>query len=401
VARPHPEAQVAATASASPAPPAGAALPDGDLPDAVLPDATLRDAVLRDAVLPGAVPPGSVLADAVPTGTGLPQTDLSTATAGALLTRYLTTHAGAFLRALRARNEGAVAAEAEALPLLLGAARRIAAALHTYRTLTEPRWAAELRGELAWLVAAVTREHTYAARLERLLTALQRLSGGSDAELPVAGAARAGALLDRQLTLARTRSHSAALQALGSSRFHAVADAVALLASDVPLDPVAARAPAAEVLLPLAEAAQARLAAAATELPLGRAATAYNGEALVAALHQVPAQPAAPAEPADAEQDAPWHRVHDLARDCRYALEACAGPGEDQRTERLRRAGLVLELHRDAAEAAAAAASAARTPRIAPATAYALGVLHADQRREVEAARYTFSRLWHRPAPAG
>ncbi|MFJ2115622.1 metal-binding protein, partial [Streptomyces sp. NPDC087850] len=54
-------------------------------------------------------------------------------------------------------------------------------------------------------------------------------------------------------------------------------------------------------------------------------------------------------------------------------------------------------LHRDAAEAAAAAANAARTPRIAPSTAYALGVLHADQRHEVEAARFAFQQVW-RPA---
>ncbi|MEU6127083.1 metal-binding protein, partial [Streptomyces sp. NPDC047123] len=39
-------------------------------------------------------------------------------------------------------------------------------------------------------------------------------------------------------------------------------------------------------------------------------------------------------------------------------------------------------------------AQAARTPRIAPATAYALGVLHADQRHEVEAARFAFQRAW-------
>ncbi|MDV9191526.1 metal-binding protein, partial [Streptomyces sp. SR27] len=50
----------------------------------------------------------------------------------------------------------------------------------------------------------------------------------------------------------------------------------------------------------------------------------------------------------------------------------------------------------DAAEAASAAAAAARTPRIAPATAYALGVLHADQRHEVEAARFAFQRAWRR-----
>lgn len=57
------------------------------------------------------------------------------------------------------------------------------------------------------------------------------------------GAARAGALLERQLTLARTRAHSAALEALGSSRFHAVADAVALLASEVPFGPAASSPP--------------------------------------------------------------------------------------------------------------------------------------------------------------
>ena len=55
------------------------------------------------------------------------------------------------------------------------------------------------------------------------------------------GAAKAGALLERQLTLARTRAHSAALQALGSSRFHAVADNVAVLASEVPLTAVRVR----------------------------------------------------------------------------------------------------------------------------------------------------------------
>ncbi len=53
-----------------------------------------------------------------------------------------------------------------------------------------------------------------------------------------------------------------------------------------------------------------------------------------------------------------------------------------------------LDLHRDAADAAGDAAAAARTPRIAPATAYALGVLHAAQRHEVEAARGRFRETW-------
>jgi hypothetical protein len=199
------------------------------------------------------------------------------------------------------------------------------------------------------------------------------------------GAAKAGALLDRQLTLARTRAHSTALQALGSSRFHGIADRVAVLASEVPLSPAAAGAD----LRPLAEAARERLADAVAALPLLTAGSPYNAEALVHGLSP---------DPAPHPQDAPWHQVRLLLRLHRYAREVLhAQGGEDAYGDvRLLAAGEALDRHRDASEAAAAAAQAARTPRIAPATAYALGVLHADQRHEVEAARYAFQRSWQR-----
>ncbi|GAB1328878.1 CHAD domain-containing protein [Streptomyces sennicomposti] len=197
------------------------------------------------------------------------------------------------------------------------------------------------------------------------------------------GAAKAGALLDRQLTLARTRAHSTALQALGSARFHAVADKVAVLASDVPLAPAAQTAD----LRPLAAAAEERLTDAVAVLPLVTAGHPYNAEALVHGLSP---------DPAPHPQDAPWHQVRLLLRLHRYAREALRG-GEvpDAPADaRLLTAGQALNRHREASEAAAAAAAAARTPRIAPATAYALGVLHADQRHEVEAARFTFQQCW-------
>ncbi|WP_439948403.1 CHAD domain-containing protein [Streptomyces sp. BBFR109] len=197
------------------------------------------------------------------------------------------------------------------------------------------------------------------------------------------GAAKAGALLDRQLTLARTRAHSTALQALGSARFHAVADKVAVLASDVPLAPAAQTAD----LCPLAAAAEERLTDAVAALPLVTAGHPYNAEALVHGLSP---------DPAPHPQDAPWHQVRLLLRLHRYACEALRG-GEDPGTPvdaRLLTAGQALNRHREASEAAAAAAAAARTPRIAPATAYALGVLHADQRHEVEAARFAFQQCW-------
>ncbi|MFD0416911.1 CHAD domain-containing protein [Streptomyces sp. NPDC127108] len=196
------------------------------------------------------------------------------------------------------------------------------------------------------------------------------------------GAAKAAALLERQLTLARTRAHSAALQAFGSSRFHAVADNVAVLASEVPL-----HATADADLKPLAATAEQHLTEAVTDLPLIRAGHPYNAEALVHGLA---------ADTAPEAQDAPWLKVRSLLRLHRYAQEVLLG--ETPLDPRILQAGQALDLHREAADAAAAAASAARTPRIAPATAYALGVLHADQRHEVEAARFAFQRAWLREA---
>ncbi|CAM5258810.1 CHAD domain-containing protein [Streptomyces avidinii] len=310
----------------------------------------------------------------------------ATADAGDVLGAYLRAQATAFLRGLRLHEEsGADAAEGnDAARSLRGAARRISGSLATFRVVTESSWADGLRTELVWLSSTLADEHAYAARLTRLMDALHRLSGSPELPAPrgsagsagaagalTVGSARAGALLERQLTLARTRAHSATLQALGSSRFHAVADAVAVLASEVPLDSVAARGRVTDVLVPLATVAETRLSAAVSALPPVDAAHPYN-----------------------ADHDGPWHEVRRLLRVHRYAREAL---GED--VSRPAAAGEALDRHRDAAEAATASAAAARTPRIAPATAYALGVLHADQRHEVEAARLDFHHIWL-PEPA-
>ncbi|MEU0357886.1 CHAD domain-containing protein [Streptomyces cyaneofuscatus] len=314
-------------------------------------------------------------------------------TADAVLAPYLQAQAGDFLRSLRLHREHSAPSDANgqgaeaAARALRRSARRISGSLHTFRTVLDPVWADHLRTELAWLSGTLAREHAYAGRLTRLLEALHQLSGATG--LPAArgakpaagtgaspdaqgraalgvGAARAGALLERQLTLARTRAHSAALQALGSSRFHAVADAVALLASEVPLAP-GTTGRGTEALLEPAERAEQRLIGAVAALP-----------------------PDASAEPYNEAQDAAWHQARLLLRLHRYAHEVVLGTPDPVLTG----AGHALDLHRDAAEAAAAAAAAARTPRIAPATAYALGVLHADQRHEVEAARAVFRETW-------
>lgn len=364
---------------------------------------------------------------------------------GDALAGYLRAQATEFLRALRLHREtgsGANGSEgsAEAARALRRSARRISASLHTFQPLLDSDWCEAMRPELAWVSGTLAMEHAYTARLERLLTALHRLSGstmlpaqaagavaagradvpagpradaaaggraGPAASVPqrtaardagprnppaaapergnlTVGAAKAGALLDRQLNLARTRAHSTALQALGSSRFHAVADKVAVLASEVPLT----RAADSTDLRPLADAAQGRLTDAVTALPLVTAGSPYNAAALVHGL-----SPDTVPHP----QDAPWHQVRLLLRLHRYAREAVNGPKGNAVVDlRLLSAGRALNRHRDASEAAAAAAQAARTPRIAPATAYALGVLHADQRHEVEAARFAFQQCWQK-----
>ncbi|MDN3266352.1 CHAD domain-containing protein [Streptomyces sp. MA15] len=365
------------------------------------------------------------------------------------------------LRLHRESGAGAASEDsAEAARALRRAARRISAGLYTFQPVLDPVWSQALGPELAWVSGTLSLEDACANRLDRLLQALHRLSGpaapdhppgtrlasrvpdapapapadgappgvprpaaarrattgtviatvpapdgrraadrrteetpppaGPRSSRPAAdrgpltlGAAKAGALLDRQLTLARTRAHSTALRALESARFHAVADQVAVLASEVPLTPAAEGAD----LRPLADAARERLADAVAALPLLTAGSPYNAEALAHGLSP---------DSAPHPQDTPWHQVRLLLRLHRYAREALdPAAGDDPR---LRAAGEALDRHRDAAEAAAAAAQAARTPRIAPATAYALGVLHADQRHEVEAARYAFQRAWQKPA---
>nr|WP_098243422.1 CHAD domain-containing protein [Streptomyces formicae] len=353
------------------------------------------------------------------------------ADAGELLAAHLNAQATEFLRSLRLHRESTTDAQGaeeslEAARALRRAARRIGATLHTFRPLLDQEWASSLRPELAWLSGTLAQEHAYATRLDRLLEALHRLAGqpqvpgpakgsaavgnrsagrvgpallersrelgegwaqppspsaATEASTPrglAVGAAKAAALLERQLTLARTRAHSTALQAFGSSRFHAVADNVAVLASEVPL-----RAGTGDDLKLLAAQAESDLIEAIGTLPLGQAGHPYNAGALVHGL----ASDSAP----DA-QDAPWLKVRSLLRLHRYAQEVLLGHAAQD--PRVTDASHALNVHREAAAAAAAAAQAARTPRIAPATAYALGVLHADQRHEVEAARFAFQQAW-------
>jgi hypothetical protein len=101
------------------------------------------------------------------------------ATAGDVLSEYLHTQAGDFLRSLRLHGESGADVEeaAEAARQLRRAARRISGALSVYRPITDTAWSDQLRAELAWLSGTLALEHAYAGRLARLRDALHRLSG--------------------------------------------------------------------------------------------------------------------------------------------------------------------------------------------------------------------------------
>lgn len=323
------------------------------------------------------------------------------------------------LRGLRLHEENAgspstAPAAAGAVRRIRAAARRIGSALHTYRPLVDAAWADGLSAELRSLSGTLALEYRLGARQDRLLAALHRLA------VEGAGGARAAALLERQHTPARSRARSAALEAMASSRFHALADAVAVLAYEVPLASGAPQGPAGAVLVPLAERARDRLAGAVGAL------STRSPAPLPHARHGRDAQ---------AGRDAAWLEARILLRHHRYAQEVlCAAatppgsrgtdgsetsgrdgavPGEGGSgggrggggaggglrptagaSAQLAEASAALDRVRDAVEAADAAAAAARTPRIAPSTAYALGVLHAVQREDAEYARRDFHEAW-------
>jgi CHAD domain-containing protein len=317
-----------------------------------------------------------------------------------LLGSYLAAQAGVFLRGLPL--PAADTPEAERLPAAL---RRVGAVLHTFEPLLDRSWAVPLRAELAWLLGVVTAETAQIRRLTRLLAGLDALTapssppadGPADGREPRAGllaqhpgAPKARGLIERQLTVSRARARSGALQELGSARFHALADRMTLLTSELPQAADLDAALDGSALLGQLFAAYQALCEGVQGLPPARLVGPYNGEA----LRGVTAIPPESGEPADGIG---WSRVRVLASRVRYALELCApvlGAAATEPSDRLTALSRLLGEARDAADAAETAATAARTPRITPATAYVLGVLHADQRLDVEAAHYTFGRAW-------
>ncbi len=304
---------------------------------------------------------------------GAPGEDDAAAIPAALevLRGYLAAQSTAFLAQLPRLREG----KPEASHKIRVACRRSRSMLRTYRPLLDGGWADDLAAQIADFTEIVGPERDIEVVREHLLKALDDTGDESP------GAVRARTLLERMLHREYAVAHEATLAALAGSRFHALADRLALAPETLPALPEA-YAPAPEAMYPLV------------------ARTYEVVERRVAALPD-PRKQSAQSALADDETDELWHRLRIAAKRCRYAAEVCI-PVAGQPAAELADAMTViteeLGAQQDSTVASTVLLRAARTPRIAAPTGFVLGRLLGEARAGILRSRLAFPALWAQAA---
>ncbi|WP_436786093.1 CHAD domain-containing protein [Yinghuangia sp. YIM S10712] len=301
-----------------------------------------------------------------------PETDAAPSasgrTAGDVLLDHLTAEAAEFLaQAPRVRDGGEDSAHRMRV-----AARRMRSSLRTCAPLVEAASAEALSTELRWMADCLAGERDNEVLLARLLDALDRLPVRS-------GTPRARAAVERRLRGGLAGGHDAALRALDSADFAALAEQLAKPRLGLTFAGKAAQ-PVGRVVPKLAAAAFRKLAKGADALPLAEAAVPY-------------AQPV----PLSGEDDEAWHRVRILGKRARYAADLAApefGPPAKDLAKRMKAVTESLGTHQDAALAADVARELALSPRMGGAAAFVLGELYTVQRFAVAEARHSFATVW-------
>jgi CHAD domain-containing protein len=238
------------------------------------------------------------------------------------------------------------------------AARRLRSMLGVFGSLVEGDWARGLADELRWIGGVLAGESERRAVLERLERDLDEL-GDSD------GARRARHLIQRRLGRELSQVHADTVVALTSPRYRTLADRLSVLGEDLPTSSIGWQ-PCRDALPPAVLGIYRKLSLSVERL-----------------------DPAGP--------DEEWHQTQILARHGRDAAEFCApvfGQPARMLGRQLERVTEILGRHQDAALAAQEAHAAAATPRIAPSTSFALGVLHATERAAVASARRDLTDVW-------
>lgn len=289
-------------------------------------------------------------------------------TAGDLLLDHLTAEAAEFLAQAPRVREGAD----DSAHRMRVAARRMRSSLRTCALLVDEASARALSTELRWMADCLAGERDNEVLLARLLDALDTLPVRS-------GTPRARAAVERRLRGGLAAGHTAAIRALDSADFAALAEQLAAPRLGLTFTGKAAQ-PVGTVVPKLAAAAFRKLAKGADALPLAQASVPY--------AHPVPLS---------GEDDEAWHRVRILGKRARYAADLAApefgAPAKDL-AKRMKTVTESLGTHQDAALAADVVRELALSPRLGGAAAFVLGELYTVQRFAVAEARYTFATLW-------
>ena len=238
------------------------------------------------------------------------------------------------------------------------ATRRLRSDLRTFRDLLDPKWAASLRDELAWLAGALGAVRDADVLLARLRGTVAQLP---DADRRVADGVLAGLEVDRD------RARTALLDAIDGRRYHELVGRLQE-AARAPERSAAAAAPAGDVLPGLVRKPWRRLARAVDDL-------------------------------GPSPSDQALHDVRKRAKRVRYAAEAAA-PVTGKRARRLARALArlqdVLGDHQDAVVAERWLRDALETAT--PRQTFVVGQLAAMERAGADDSRAAWRKVWQAAA---
>lgn len=276
--------------------------------------------------------------------------------AGEVVTAFLQTHVTALFTQDPLVRQGAE----DAVHQMRVAARQLRSGLKTFRPLLDEEWAAAIREELNWLASSLggaRDSEVMAARFVRQIDAFE------DEGLR----AQASAAVTRSLTAAQRRGATQMRASLTSPRYTALLDRLVAATAAPPLTEAAAGR-AQDVLPPLANAAWRRLA---------RACDAIDEDT----------------------PDETLHRTRILAKQARYASEACAlafGQPAARLAKQIVKVQDVLGEHQDSTIAAAAVQELARSKTAASSgqLGFALGILYSMQVDAADQARACFPGVW-------
>ncbi|MDF2092909.1 CYTH and CHAD domain-containing protein [Knoellia sp. 3-2P3] len=330
-------------------------------------DTGLLDTVEERLVEAGAAPAGHssklrrALGDRLPRTTPPPGPDSrewSRASTADVLRAYLGEHRAA----LHHHDPGVRQGDPESVHKMRVAARRLRSALTTYRPVLGRDVADPLRAELRWLGLALS-----GARDTHVLRS--RLSGVLDAEPPELVVGPVVARLDKELASTEHDGQQSAVQALGSTRYYRLLDALDAVVDADPGHPESG-------------------GRAATEVP---ALVRRDWRRLRRAVEEVGL-----AEDGDAH-DRALHEARKKAKRLRYAAESAATVRPREATALATAAEAVQEAlgeHHDTVVARAHLRSVAMTAHLSGENAFTFGRLHALEQWRAERAEQAFDAAW-------